>query len=59
MPKYEISQTVNYYGVVSGYDTEEEALAYFIQHAPVEFYESVESEDIEELEEEEDEEDDD
>ena len=57
MPKYEISQTVNYYGVVSGYNTKEEALTYFIQHAPVEFYDSVESEDIEELEEEDEEED--
>jgi hypothetical protein len=54
MPKYEISQTVNYYGVVEA-DNEEEAMTYFIQHAHVEFYDSVESEDIEELEDDEDE----
>jgi pyridoxine/pyridoxamine 5'-phosphate oxidase len=58
MPKYEINQTVNYSGVVEA-DSEEEAMAYFIKRAPVEFYESVESEDIEELEDEEEDEDED
>jgi hypothetical protein len=57
MPSYEISQTVNYSGVVSGYDTEEEALAYFVKNAHVEFYDSVESQDIEEIEEDDEDED--
>lgn len=52
MPKYEITQQVNYYGVVEA-DTQEEALAYFIERQQFEFYDSLESEDIEELEDEE------
>jgi hypothetical protein len=53
MPRYEITQQVNYSGVVEA-DSEEKALDYFIKNAHVEFYESVEKEDIEEMEDEED-----
>jgi hypothetical protein len=56
MPKYYITQTVNYAGTVEA-DTEEQARDYFVQNAHTEFYDSVESEDIEEEEEDEEEED--
>jgi len=56
MPKYEITQQVNYWGVVEA-NSEEEARDYFVKNAHVEFYDSVEKEDIEEMEEEDEEED--
>lgn len=56
MAKYEITQQVNYYGVVEA-DSEEEAMAYFVKRSHVEFYDSVEFEDIEEVEEDDEEDD--
>ena len=58
MAKYNIEMTVNFAGEVEA-DTEEEALAYFIENREHQFYESVDSESVEEVEEEEDEEEED
>jgi hypothetical protein len=52
MARYEINQTVNYSGIVEA-DSQKQALDYFVNHAHVEFYESVESEDITRLDKEE------
>ena len=51
MARYEINQTVNYSGIVEA-DSQKQAMDYFVNHAHIEFYESVEDEDITRLDEE-------